>query len=104
MCRRGNDATSATPIQPWVLLPVAGEIRIPPFLVSANQPWAVCATCRDLISADRWDDLIHHAAEPVAAEIASAATKRSLLDELGRMIHQVRAQVTGPVQPFDEPT
>ncbi|WP_018503835.1 hypothetical protein [Parafrankia discariae] len=86
------------------LLPVAGEIRIPPFLVSANQPWAVCATCRDLISADRWDDLIHHAAETVAAGIASGATKRSLLDELGRMIRQVRAQVTGPVRPLDELT
>ncbi|ABW10776.1 hypothetical protein Franean1_1323 [Parafrankia sp. EAN1pec] len=86
------------------LLPVAGEIWMPPFSVSADQPWAVCATCRDLISADRWDDLVHRTTEKIiAADVMPDLTVRSLLAELGRMIRQIRAQVTGPVEPLDEP-
>ncbi|CUU60797.1 hypothetical protein Ga0074812_14743 [Parafrankia irregularis] len=87
------------------LLPVAGEIRMPLSVICVNEPWAVCATCRDLISANQWDDLIRHIADTViATRIVSETTKHSLLDELSQLIREVRTHATGPVQPLNECT
>uniref|UniRef100_UPI0021C00549 hypothetical protein n=1 Tax=Frankia gtarii TaxID=2950102 RepID=UPI0021C00549 len=78
------------------LLPVTGTVHLAP-MATSDDPWALCATCRTLISVDSWDDLLDHAITALHASATEAGITLAQLTEPLRRIHtQLRAQASGP--------